>query len=303
LGAAGVYLRNLAAGSVSRPLRISGELTSYEVYMQLEHSLHLLEPLLFLLSRAAGELCHRLRSQSRAARELELRFDLDAPVAVDEQIQVQVSGVLRTYQCKLEFPVPLEDPRTILKLLQLHLERHPTGAPVRAFSLRLEAVEPRCVQGGIFLPPTPRPDKLQVTLARIAAMVGAENVGTPVLSNTHRPDAFTSDVLPEGAKMSVPLCLTETQTRPEMLRLGMRLFRPALHAQVQVVELMPRNVLAAGVRGHVLRYAGPWKTAGEWWTDTAWSREEWDVALDNGALYRIYQESANHEWFVHGIYD
>ena len=300
LGQAGVYLRNLAAGKVSRPLRLNGGQTSYSVQNELEHSLHLLEPLLFLLSRAAGELCHRLRSQSRSARELELNFSLDTPVTDDEKTQ-QPGGAANTYQCRLEFPVPLDDPRTILKLLQLHLERHPPAGAVRAFNLRLEPVAPRCIQGGIFLPPTPVPDKLQVTLARIAGMVGTGNVGTPVLSNTHRPDAFTSNIMPEPAKIIAPL--NQNEAGPEMLRLAMRLFRPALHAKVQVVQLMPKNVRAPGVQGHVLRYAGPWKTAGEWWADTAWSREEWDVALDDGALYRIYQESASHEWFVHGVYD
>jgi protein ImuB len=288
LGAAGVYLLNLARGTVTRPLRLQSEQTNYEVRTQLEHSLHLLEPLLFLLSRAAGELCHRLRSQSQAARELKLQLDLEGKDS-------------KTYTCSLEFPVPLDDPRTILKLLQLHLERHTPGAAVQAFCLRLEPVEPRRVQGGIFLPPSPAPDKLHVTLARIAGMVGAENVGTPVLMNTHRPDAFTTTLLPGQAKP--PSGIGTKESAPEMLRLAMRLFRPALQARVQVVKLTPKNVSANGVRGQVLRYAGPWKTAGEWWADTAWSREEWDVALDDGALYRIYQESSSHEWFVHGVYD
>jgi protein ImuB len=132
-------------------------------------------------------------------------------------------------------------------------------------------------------------------------MVGAENVGTPVLLNTHRPDAFTTTLLPGQAKTQSAFSTQEPM--PEMLRLAMRLFRPALQARVQVVKLTPRNISATGVRGQVLRYAGPWKTAGEWWADTAWSREDWDVALDDGALYRIYQESTSHEWFVHGVYD
>jgi protein ImuB len=38
----------------------------------------------------------------------------------------------------------------------------------------------------LFLPPTPQPDQLQVTLARIAALVGEENVGTPELVNSYR---------------------------------------------------------------------------------------------------------------------
>ncbi len=299
LGPAGVYLRKLAAGTVTRPLRLHGEPTSYEVRVELEHSLQLLEPLLFLLSRATVDLCHKLRSQSRAAREIEVCFDLDEPPTDDEKIDKPKRA--QPYQCRLEFPVPLDDPRTILKLLQLHLERHPTGAPVRAFMLRITPVAPQRIQGGIFLPPTPAPDKLQVTLARIAGMVGAENVGVPVLLNTHRPDAFGNHSLPESAPIQGNA--TPGEPKPEMLRLAMRLFRPALHARVQLVQLTPRKILADGVKGQVLRSAGPWKTAGEWWAETAWSREEWDVALDDGALYRIYQESKTHEWFVHGIYD
>lgn len=281
LGAAGIYLRRLACGTIQRPLRLKTERSSYTIEKELEDSLELLEPLLFLLSRAAGELCHRLRAQSQAARELDLQLTLDEKGA--------------DYTCRLEFPVPLSDARTILKLLQLHLERHAPGAPVRAFRLHLEPVEPQRVQGGIFLPPTPAPDKLQLTMARIAGMVGAENVGTPVLLNTHRPDAFTLTPLPGSAH-------AENQP-PETLRLAMRLFRPALHAQVQVVQLAPKNLAASGIRGHVLRHAGPWKTSGDWWSSTSWSREEWDVALDDGALYRIYQESASSEWFVHAVYD
>ena len=154
LGPAGVYLRNLASGHINRPLCLQGEQTSYETRVELEHSLHLLEPLLFLLSRAASELCQRLRLQSKSARELELTLCLDAPVVDDEKVNPadQKPG---DYLCRLEFPVPLDDPRTILKLLQLHLERHPSGAPVRAFCLRLEPADPRRTQGGIFLPPTP----------------------------------------------------------------------------------------------------------------------------------------------------
>jgi len=49
--------------------------------------------------------------------------------------------------------------------------------------------------------------------------------------------------------------------------------------------------------------AGPWKTSGDWWASTAWNREEWDIALDDGALYRIYEETETSQWFVQGIYD
>lgn len=283
LGPAGVYLRNLACGKIDRPLRIAAPITNYEERMELEHPLHLLEPLLFLLGRTLSDLCARLRSQARAAQELKARFELEAHPE---------------YQCDLEFPVPLVESATILKLLQLHLERHPPAAPILAFTLRIEPAAPRRVQGGFFLPPTPPPDKLQITLARIAGMVGKENTGTPQLLNTHRPDAFEMMPFRFSAGQS-----QEWAAAPEALRLVIRLFRPALQAQVMVTGIAPKNVVAPGVRGNVIRAAGPWKTSGEWWSATSWSREEWDVALDDGALYRIFCATHNRAWYVEGVYD
>ncbi len=78
LGPAGVYLRNLACGTIQRPLRMAAPETSYEQQMELEQALDSLEPLLFLLGSALAELCRRLRSQSRAARLLKVEFTLEA---------------------------------------------------------------------------------------------------------------------------------------------------------------------------------------------------------------------------------
>ena len=283
LGQPGVHLRNLARGAIDRPLRLLPPATNYEERLELEHPLHLLEPLLFLFGRMLADLCARLRSQSQAARLLEARLELEHR---------------KPYRCELEFPVPLAETQTMLKLLQLHLERHPPEAAVIAFTLRVGPVEPRRVQGGMFLPPTPPPDKLQVTMARIAAMVGETNVGTPRLLNTHRPDAFEMTALnispPDAASPSAPR---------DTLRLAMRLFRPALQARVRLAGCAPTTVTASGVKGNVLRCAGPWKTSGEWWTPAVWTREEWDVALDDGALYRIYCETPARAWYVQAVYD
>jgi len=191
----------------------------------------------------------------------------------------------------------------LLKLLQLHLERHAPGGAVNAFTLQLEPVTPRRVQGGFFRPPAPAPDKLQVTLARIAGLVGKENVGTPVLLDTYRPDAFelvTPNVSAETAALNAN---ADSKVDGTTLRLAIRLFRPALEARVRVAGAAPRKIIAPGVKGNVLQVAGPWKTSGEWWAPTAWNREEWDVALDDGALYRIYLEMRTHQWYVHGVYD
>jgi protein ImuB len=287
LGASGVYLRNLAKGTFERPLRLSAPPPRYQESLQLEDSVVLLEPLLFLLSGMLNDLCSRLRTQSQAARLIEAEFELEGH---------------SPYRCELEFPAPLEDSRVLLKLLQLHLERHPPPAPIRAFTLRLEPVDPHRVQSGIFLPPTPSPDKLQVTLTRIASLVGPENVGSPVLLDTHRPDAFEMTT-PRMDAPCVHSITPQPDTTPNPLRLVLRLFRPPRPAQVKILELVLQHLEAPGIKGKVLRSAGPWKTSGEWWSPTSWNRAEWDVALEDGALYRIYQESSSGAWFVHGVYD
>ena len=71
---------------------------------------------------------------------------------------------------------------------------------------------------------------------------------------------------------------------------------------MSLVDGEPAFVSAAAVRGAVVDRAGPWRASGDWW-DVAWSREEWDVALAAGGLYRIFRDRLRDEWFVEGELD
>jgi hypothetical protein len=70
--------------------------------------------------------------------------------------------------------------------------------------------------------------------------------------------------------------------------------------------------------GRVLACAGPWRTSGEWWKvsattspseldklrgRTGWNRDEWDVALSDGGLYRVFEDRDSGRWFMDGIVD
>jgi protein ImuB len=59
--------------------------------------------------------------------------------------------------------------------------------------------------------------------------------------------------------------------------------------------------------GAVVQSAGPWRTSGEWWNDAhpgrSWDRDEWDVALTDGTIYRIYVERDIGQWFLEGVVD
>ncbi|MGA2880263.1 MAG: hypothetical protein ABSG13_15050 [Bryobacteraceae bacterium] len=277
-GPHGVYLQQLARGAIHRPLKIFQPETTYEDRIELDHPVSLLEPLLFLIARLLNDQCARLLSNAMAANEVVIRLELED----------------RTEHTRtLRLPVPMRESKSLLKLLQLDLEAHPPTAPTLALALSLKPVHPRTVQTGIFLPVTPAPDKLELTLARIRGIVGENNVGIPELINTHHPHPFRL------VKTQPAVASHQSQATSHQ---GFRYFRPPLPATVELDRNRPFRVTASGIHGRVLNAAGPWRTSGDWWTTTVWNRDEWDVALTNSALYRIFREPTE-RWFIEGSYD
>jgi hypothetical protein len=55
--------------------------------------------------------------------------------------------------------------------------------------------------------------------------------------------------------------------------------------------------------GSVTQCAGPWRTAGHWWTDDRWDRDEWDVTLSDGATCRVFRDRSTDAWFLEGVVD
>jgi protein ImuB len=275
-GPHGVYLQQLARGAIHRPLKIFQPETTYEERIELDHPVSLLEPLLFLIARLLNDQCSRMLSNAMAANEVTIILELENRLEY-----------IRT----LRLPVPMRESKSLLKLLQMDLEAHPPQAPTIALTLALKPVHPRTVQTGIFLPVTPAPDKLELTLARIRGIVGENNVGIPQLLNTHHPHPFHLATHQQPTTNNQPP-ITNNQC--------FRFFRPPLPATVALDRNRPLHIAAPGIHGKVLNAAGPWRTSGDWWTFTAWNRDEWDIALSNGALYRIY---SNPRWFVEGSDD
>jgi protein ImuB len=283
LGPEGVRLHQLARGCGIRPLVPELPAPVFEETLELEDPVELLEPLAFLLARLLGDLCARLKRYGFAPQELRLRLRL-ADGGAHERV--------------LRLPVPIRDNRALLRLLRLDLEAHPPSAPIAGVTLAAEPGRPRVLQDGLFLPPAPEPAKLEVTLQRIAGLVGKGNVGWPELEDTHRPDAFR---LLKNRGQAAPS--TEGRCGLSPVFLALRRFRPPLKAEVEVSGGRLVKIQARQVHGKVLAAAGPWRTAGEWWTPRAWDRDEFDVALSDGALYRLFRDRLRVAWFVEGSYD
>ena len=299
LGQEGIKLQQLAAGKTERQLRVKQPAPVFANSIELEHALSELEPLSFIFARLLHQLCAALDAYALATNELSIAMQLEDHT---------------THERKLSLPHPMRDHKVFLKLLLLDAEMHPPEAAVRAISISCEPVKPRVLQNGLFVPLAPAPDKLELTLARLAKLVGEENVGSPLLLDTHRPDAFSI----KRFTLTDPKRRKEKKSqfviRNSNLTLGFRMFRPPLRAIVQAEQGWPTQISAwskqRSVYGKVVNVAGPWRTTGDWWRDDRWARDEWDVTIESGSktntqqsLYRIYRELNSKNWFVEGNYD
>jgi len=280
-GEEGSRLLRLARGETRRALRAVQAPENYERRVDLEHPQFLLEPLSFVLSSMLNELMGALERHGLAANRVKLGLKL-----------ANRSEQERT----LEFPVPVRDPKIVLKQLQFDLEAHPPKCAILGVRVQLNPAEPRTLQHGFFTPQAPAPEKLHLTLARLTALAGEGNVGSPVLLDTYKRDAFEM----RAFSTETP---TLGQPAKNALRFAFRYYRPALAAQVRVKAGHPNHVVAAArtINGKVLTAAGPWRMSGDWWTESPWDRNEWDIGLSNGGVYRVY--CAPHGWFVEGVYD
>src|SRR5712691_2757280 len=193
LGQEGIRLQQLARGDTSRTLVPIETPLIFEEAIELEYPLVLLEPLAFLLGRLLEQLCARLGARALATQELHLGLTLEQTtnhVGTGTLARPGRAQARQHFQRTLRLPVPLLDPKIFLKLLQLDLNAHPPGAPIVKIHLSAEPVRPRATQSGLFLPPSPEPEKLELTLARIAGIVGENKVGSLRLLDTHRPEGF-----------------------------------------------------------------------------------------------------------------
>jgi protein ImuB len=306
LGDEGIHLQRLARGESYRQLRPMEDPLEFEEELELDDPVELIEPLAFILARLLNDVCGRLGARSLATNEIRLRLILEQS-ALEQSVQNAGEHLV-----VLKLPVPMLDAKAFLKMLQLELNGRPPVAAVLKVYLRAEPVKPRRTQHGLFLPSSPEPEKLELTVARLRHLVGEGQVGTPELLNTHRPDSFSMrGFAPQQARGQVAVAESPVGVQGEVARLCLRRFRPPRYAQVIVVNRLPVRVISPAVNGRVVMAKGPWRASGEWWKQDAWSRDEWDVALESGALYRLYQEVAAQKpeegsggrWFIEGSYD
>lgn len=298
LGQDGLRLQQLAQGQIERPLWTVEANAKFVESFAFDDPVETLESLFFILNRLLQQICSSLIRVSLAAIELQLTVAIKV-----RQVRNGHEGEAYTHEWKL--PVSTQDKTLLFNLVRLHLESITFSAPIQKLTVEVVAVKPRVAQGNLFAPPSPEPEKLEITLERIRGVVGSKDVdgtdcvGSPRLRDTHYPACFT---VQNFSSLHEPT----HHSKAVASILALRVFRPAIATSVELDGQRPHLVWLWDRQRRVLAASGPWSSSGNWWNASVWTREEWDVTLKTPAgigFYRIYRDRIKRQWFVEGVFD
>src|SRR3982075_924024 len=315
LGPEAVRLWERANGKSTRLLKLVQPPESFVESFEFQHEVETVEPLLFMLRRFLQQLALRLSAIYLVAKELTFRITF-----ADK----------KQYERCFKIPQPTNDVDLLFRMLHTHLENFTSEQPIIAVSLEAQPIKPARQQFGLFQTALRDPNQLYETLALLTALIGTDRVGTPVLEETYRPDAFRMEPFvwnlsanangtdgPHPALVLSPLGRDgrEAPVRTKewvwerrtcgstAVREGaaLRRFRPPESASVLLNENKPAHIRSAHVGGEIFSHKGPYATSDNWWDEKSWTRAEWDLQLENGIVVRCHQSESG--WALDGIYD
>jgi protein ImuB len=256
-----------------------------EERMELDTPVELLTSLLFVISVMLEQLILRAAGRALALATVTIHLSLENEA---EHIRA------------VRPAVPSNDRELWIKLIHLDLEAHPPQAAILSLIVSAEAGCTSKVQLGLFSTQLPEPARLDVTLARLRAIVGENNVGRAVLNDTHRPNSYrlAPFSVPPGAVSDVVI------SQP---RVVLRQLRPAESTAVTLHERRPAGFFFREKRYAVERAYGPWLSSGEWWNPALWSLEQWDLIArshEGSVLYCcLAHDIARNCWQIVALYD
>lgn len=284
LGQEGKRLRQLARGELPHlfvPVEAAFRLKER---MELDAPVELLESLLFVVDVMLEQLV--LRAMARVL----------ALATVTVELTMEGGG---THVRSVRPALPSNERQMWLKLIHLDLEAHAPGAAVLGIVLTAEPGLTSKVQMGLFSPQLPEPMRLDVTLARIKAIVGEECVGSAVLADTHRPDGFRINGFSIAAGVGSARELGGALA-------AMRRLRPAERVGMTLRGQQPAGFVFRERRYEVERAYGPWMLSGDWWEQSLWGVEQWDLITrgDGGVLCCcVVRDLGLDVWSMEALYD
>lgn len=282
LGQQGERLQQLARGEAEHLLVPEAEEFTLCEKTELDQPVELLDSLLFVLSPMLERILRKAMDRAYAIRSVTLMLTLER--AAPHTIAIRPA-------------TPTQNRDLLLRLLNLELQAHPPSDGIVAMTITAEPTEPQTAQRGLFQAQFPEPDRLELLLARLRSIAGQDNVGSPVLVNSHDDSAFRIGPYSPSAH--------DSKLQNEVpSRLALRVFRPPQDVRVTCWGEQPRAMFWQGARLSLAACAGPWHSSGSWWDGQTYDHDLWDVVTTEPVqALRLRQEHATKTWAVMGRYD
>ncbi|TCK68483.1 protein ImuB [Acidipila rosea] len=285
LGQDGKRLRQLAAGELPHLFQPGETPFTLREEMELDSPIELLDGLLFLLNLMLEQIIRRASDRILAVASVSVSLSLEGGA---------------THMRTVSPPTPTNERALWLKLLQMELELHPPQAAILHVALEAEPGHISKVQLGLFSPQLPEPGRLEVTLARIAKIVGEDAVGQAVLRDTHQPRGFRME------KFRVPTT-APAPTEADVVRFALRELRPSEPITVQLIAGAPCSLRFRNETYRVESAYGPWVIGTDWWNQEHWGQAQWDLVLADASDTKlrccIIRDLKKHCWQMAGFYD
>jgi protein ImuB len=284
LGPEVLRLADLALGKASEPPFSTAAERHFEEAVDLEAPIDRLEPLAFALRGLLSRLADRLSARGLACGDLDLALGL--------------SGGGRDVR-RIGSAAPTLDSVIWVRLVCLALEARPPEGAIETIAIATEGLPGRTDQLDLFRPAGPAPAVLSRTLAELEALCGARRVGTPAVSDDHRPDAFALTEFDPRGDASKPGGLGDTPRR-----LAVRALRPPVPASVRMARELPESLRSGVANGRIVKLAGPWRTTGRWWSkQERFAFDYFDVETSDGTLARLRLDRIRRRWHIDAVYD
>ena len=339
LGQAGIVWQRLARGEDLQPLVPTLPDEHYEESLELEWPIEQLEPLSFVLGRLLDALCTRLEQADRGVAVLHVRLNLVGGQRFIRTLQLPApmrdARTLRTLallDLESNPPPGAIDRVTVAadvvegRVLQFSLLAR-AFHPERLSTLlaRLSALMGADRVGAPALVDSHRPGVFAMVPFEAGRVPGRESVrssGRSLASGGAASAKATASLAEARAigserRRGAPRALKNDDQVAESSNVKssatsalkdfpvVRRFRQPVPARVDLHQGRPVRVTSnrRHLRGGSVEVcAGPWRSSGDWWV-SAWDRDEWDVAVRDGATYLIFQDRQRGGWFIDGILD
>jgi protein ImuB len=314
-GAEGLASWRLANGDdPRRPVLARTDATRF-VSTELAMSAATMEPVLFIVRAALGQLVDALVHDGRAVAGIAITLTLDdargaMPTGTNgeerrvrgtngEEQRVRGTNGAHTVTREVRPAKPVARVAPLFERCRAMLDQWTLTAPVSAVTVTMSATAPLGAEQGDLLAAAWRdPAAADAAFERLRATLGAGSVVRPVARDEHRPEKSGAWVEMTDDRWQM---VDDRSNDGGQTMVSSRLLDTPEQVDVDAPRGTPRILWWRGRRVVITRALGPERLSGDWWKDS-YAREYWRCESDELARdFLLYRDGAG--WRLQGWYD